>query len=159
MENTPSTLEVARLLMQVAQGFMRDVHQHLRHHHSGPRVTMAQIRALHMAAQRAPTLSEVAEALKVTRPTATRLVDGLEERGWIRRQPDPHDRRKVRLYATESGQQVVQAVQEVVHRYIAARLEGLSEEDLRALYQGLRAVYRLFQERPHSAEEPATPAP
>ncbi|WP_353225894.1 MarR family transcriptional regulator [Salinisphaera sp. C84B14] len=47
--------------------------------------------------------SDLAEWLGLDRTTVTYLVDGLEQRRWIRRQRDPADRRAHRLHLTEDG--------------------------------------------------------
>jgi DNA-binding MarR family transcriptional regulator len=44
------------------------------------------------------TMSDVSEYLKVARPSATALIQGLVRDDILVRQPDPHDRRVVRLW-------------------------------------------------------------
>ncbi len=140
-------LDVARLLTQVAHRLMRDIHQHLRHYYEGPRVTMPQMRVLHMASQDAPTLSDVADALRVTRPTATRLVDGLVQRGWLTREIDPQDRRRIRLRTTPEGRRILAHVQEAVHASVSERLARLAPADLEALFRGLQALEQVLREQ------------
>ncbi len=138
--NTPTAEEVARLLTRVANLLMRDIHKHLRHAFREPKATMPQMRVLHMASLGRPTLSDVAEALRVTRPTATRLVDGLVQRGWLIREPDPKDRRRIRLRTTPEGEAIRSQVQEVVLQAVAEKLKDLSPEVLMALYRGLEGL-------------------
>lgn len=138
--HTPSPDEVARLLTQVANRLSRSLRQQLRHECEEPRVTMPQMRVLHMASEGHPTLTDVAHSLRVTRPTATRLVDGLVQRGWIERRPDPEDRRRIRLYVTEAGLDVQRRVEAFIHRAVAERLDRLADEDVAALYKGLKAL-------------------
>ncbi len=145
----PTALETAQLLVHVASRLMRDLHQHLSHHCEGPRITMPQMRVLRMAEQGQPTLSDVANTLRVTRPTATRLVDGLVQRGWVERAPDPKDRRRVRLHITPAGQAILDRVQEAIHALMAERLAQLSAEDRATLHAGLQALNELLtQYRP-----------
>ena len=139
-KETPTPEEVARLLTRVANLLMRDIHRHLRHVFREPQATMPQMRVLHMAARGRPTLSDVAEALRVTRPTATRLVDGLVQRGWLLREPDPEDRRRIRLRTTPEGEAIRARVQEAVHQAVAEKLQGLDSEVLMALYHGLQGL-------------------
>lgn len=139
-EHTPTPDEVARLLTRVANLLMRDIHRHLRHEYREPKTTMPQMRVLHMASVGRPTLSDVAEALRVTRPTATRLVDGLVQRGWLVREPDPDDRRRIRLHTTPEGEAVKARVQEAVHRAVAEKLKSLPPDVLIALYRGLHGL-------------------
>lgn len=50
--------------------------------------------------------SELARKFDVTNPTITRTVDGLVERGYVERQPDASDRRKIYLQLTPKGLEV-----------------------------------------------------
>lgn len=45
----------------------------------------------------------------VTSGTMTNRIDRLEQRGFVRREPDPNDRRGVRVVLTESGRRCVDA--------------------------------------------------
>jgi DNA-binding MarR family transcriptional regulator len=51
----------------------------------------------------ATTLGGLAAAERVTAPTMTRIVDGLERDGLVRRGPHPDDRRAVRVVLTPRG--------------------------------------------------------
>ncbi len=55
-------------------------------------------------------ISELAERLGVTVPTASRHVTTLEERGYLGRTPDPADARAWQVELTDAGQQVVASV-------------------------------------------------
>src|SRR5205809_7101524 len=46
------------------------------------------------------TQSELAEMLEVEKPTAGRMVDRMEAKGWVERRADGADRRVNRLYLT-----------------------------------------------------------
>lgn len=145
--------EVASLLTRVASRLMRDLHRHLRQECTDAPVTMAQMRVLTMALYDSPTLSQVADALRVTRPTATRLVDGLVQRGWLLREPDPGDRRQVRLHTTPAGAAVQAKVQEIMHTAMVAHLSRLTPEALDALHEGLRALDRVLEAQLNAEEE------
>jgi len=54
------------------------------------------------------TMSQLAEAEQVRRPTITRLVDGLERRGLVRRVTDPADGRVQLVEATAAGKRLLQ---------------------------------------------------
>jgi MarR family transcriptional regulator, organic hydroperoxide resistance regulator len=57
----------------------------------------------------APGLSvrALATAAGIASPTATRMLDGLEHDGIVRRAPSEHDRRSVQLHLTDAGRPVV----------------------------------------------------
>ena len=68
-------------------------------------VTVAQCLALQRL-QRSPAgVSQLAAYLGTSVSATTRLVQGLEKRGWVQRGPDPDDGRRVRLELTTSGRQ------------------------------------------------------
>jgi DNA-binding MarR family transcriptional regulator len=61
------------------------------------------IRAL---ADRDRTLTELAELLSVTKQAAIKVVDEMEQRGFLTRRPDPGDRRVKLLSLTDKGRRV-----------------------------------------------------
>ena len=63
----------------------------------------------------APTIGDVAESLLVRHHSAVELVDRAETAGLVKRRPDGHDQRVVRLTLTRSG---------------AAKLERISQANL-----------------------------
>ena len=96
---------------------------------SGPRAS-----ALSVIVFRGPiTMSALAEAEQVRRPTITRLVDGLERRGLVRRVNDPADGRVQLVAATAAGRQLLQKGRA---RRVERLMQGvmqLSEEEQRVL--------------------------
>lgn len=74
-------------------------------------VTRAQYRVLVMLSERGPQrLVDLAEALAVSQPNATRICARLSHKGLIRRSRSSTDRRTVRVSATRAGRQVVKHV-------------------------------------------------
>ena len=96
---------------------------------SGPRAS-----ALSVIVFRGPiTMSALAEAEQVRRPTITRLVDGLERRGLVRRVNDPADGRVQLVAATSAGKRLLQKGRA---RRVERLMQGvmqLSEEEQRVL--------------------------
>ena len=65
-------------------------------------VTPGQARALRvLAGADGMRPSALADALRIAPRSATEVVDALEERGWVRREPDATDRRATRLVPTD----------------------------------------------------------
>ena len=52
------------------------------------------------------TVSEIADAMNITRPTATVAINKLEKRGYLEKQPDDEDGRTVRITLTRSGKRI-----------------------------------------------------
>ena len=66
-------------------------------------LSLAQYHLLEPLAEGPRTNRELAELAGISAPTATRLVDGLLERGFVSRVEDPIDRRAVVISLTASG--------------------------------------------------------
>lgn len=70
-------------------------------------VTLSGARAVETLVRLGPvSLNRLATELFVDKSTASRIVGCLEERGLVRRDPDPDDRRALRLALTPSGRSV-----------------------------------------------------
>ncbi len=65
------------------------------------------VKSLLWLAQGPLSLSGLAEAIGVDAPYATLIVDSLELRGLVERQPDPGDRRRKLVTLTAAGQEAV----------------------------------------------------
>jgi DNA-binding MarR family transcriptional regulator len=76
--------------------------------------------------------SDLGARLIVTRATVTGLVDSLERRGFVRRLPNPADRRSLRVEITPRGLAVLQELRTLVHRHEKAWMSRLTDEQLRA---------------------------
>ena len=73
-------------------------------------VTLTQYRTLVVLASRGPqSLAELAEAVDVTPPTATRMCDRLIKKGLIVRRHERGDRRLIRLTLAKDGRKLVDA--------------------------------------------------
>ncbi len=66
-------------------------------------VTVAQCVALQTLAAGTWDNASLARALGVTAGAVTRLLDGLEKKGWCERSRDPEDRRRVIVALTSTG--------------------------------------------------------
>ncbi|WP_337001801.1 MULTISPECIES: MarR family winged helix-turn-helix transcriptional regulator [unclassified Microbacterium] len=53
------------------------------------------------------TISTLAERERVTAPSMTNTINGLEEQGFVVRIPDEDDRRRVQVEITEAGAEIV----------------------------------------------------
>lgn len=86
-------------------------------------------------------MSELADRLLVSRPTASRVVDRLVDHGLVRRWHDQADRRVVRLALTAEGRRA-QSRAARIHVDGIARLVGgpLAGSDVGALTAALEAV-------------------
>lgn len=75
-------------------------------------LSLAQYRLLAMVDSGDERASRLAEHLAVAKPTVTAAVDGLVERGYLRRSPVPGDRRATRIVTTAAGRRALRAAEE-----------------------------------------------
>ncbi len=78
-------------------------------------------------------LTDLAGIERVRPPTMTRLVDGLEADGYVRRRTAPGDARAIRIEATPRGVQVMQEGRRRRVRRLAIALRRLAPDELRLL--------------------------
>jgi DNA-binding MarR family transcriptional regulator len=76
------------------------------------------------------TLGELATAEQVRPPTMTRIVQGLEASGLVRRARDREDGRVHRLHATAKGRRVMERGRERRVENLATLLGRLSQDDV-----------------------------
>jgi len=77
-------------------------------------------------------MRQVAEFLSCNSSNLTGITDRLEERGLVRRELDPDDRRVRLLVLTDEGRAVQRRIKDFL-RAPSESMEGLSDEELRTL--------------------------
>ena len=92
------------------------------------------------------TVSELAEALTVSRPAITRMVVLLGEAGLVKKLDNALDGRSVMVRLTPAGRRVVNRARANRVRAMAARLRGRSERELTQLVQGLRILEEMLED-------------
>ena len=96
----------------------------------GPPMTSTQRLALFETAVGGPLrLSELAERMGITAPTASRAVDGLVELGLLERLPDPADRRAVSIDVTAPGRARVEERMALAAAALEPAVAALSAQD------------------------------
>tara|TARA_B100001105_G_scaffold248309_1_gene233930 strand:+ start:65 stop:511 length:447 start_codon:yes stop_codon:yes gene_type:complete len=75
-----------------------------------------------------------AERIEVEPITLTRIVDRMEEAGWVERVADPNDRRARLLHLTDKSREIVEPLRAIVNALVEDMAEGLTsqEQDLLA---------------------------
>jgi DNA-binding MarR family transcriptional regulator len=98
-----------------------------------------------IALSRGPrSVSQLAEAVGVSRPAMTQIVDRLEEHGMVRRRHHPEDRRVVLV-------EYVPVMREVAARVVSSRrarisrvIDRMSEDEARAFLKGFKMLIAAF---------------
>jgi DNA-binding MarR family transcriptional regulator len=86
------------------------------------------------------SVKALAESLGVSLPTMSRAVDGLFERGFVRREEDSADRRMKRVGLTDSGRTVPRALNEARLSALQELMSSLADEEALALEHALGLI-------------------
>jgi len=166
MDSIWTRTTIAEELLKVFPGLGRTVSLYLRG--SGEEeTTLMQIGVLHQIQEQPITASELAKRRKVSLQSASVLVQGMVEKGWLMREPDPNDRRQFILQVTPEGLAKAEAVKAQITHLMEGLFEGLSDEEVKAAQVFLPALSRILanqmtnnttpDERHHTTEEEKTP--
>lgn len=133
----PPAEELLGLLHDVLRAVRRDTADQL-----GPGAAPGQLRMLRTLdrCERPCRLGELAEALDVAPRSVTSKVDQAEADGWIRRVPDPRDRRATLVELTDAGHDLLDRAARQRHEGVRARLDALDVDEQRTLLDLLRRV-------------------
>lgn len=127
-------------LSQLARGLSSTFDAHLR----TAGLTAARGRVLLFLAQndRPVGQSEVTAYLRVESPTVVRILDGLETLGYVRRLPDPSDRRAKLVELTASGRPRAAEVVALTLRLELEIMSGISTAETEAARRVLGKIIR-----------------
>lgn len=75
--------------------------------------------------------NQIAERMVTPTPDASRLLDRLEESGWIRRKRGKNDRRQVTSCITPAGQKLLKNIDPRIAAFHKQQFPGVSQADLR----------------------------
>ncbi|MCF6377573.1 MarR family transcriptional regulator [Nocardioides KLBMP 9356] len=105
-------------------------------------VTPSQARALRVLSSREEGMrpSVLADELRIAPRSATDVVDGLEDRGWVIRAADPTDRRATTLTLTAEGRDLADRIEGVRRQASERVLDVLTPAQRRTLHEILTVV-------------------
>jgi DNA-binding MarR family transcriptional regulator len=107
-------------------------------------VSPSRLSALSVVVYAGPlAIGALASAEGVAAPTMTRLVDGLERDGLVRRRRDPADARGVLVEATAAGKRILTRGRAQRVETLAASLSALSADELAAIGRGAELIERV----------------
>jgi len=104
-------------------------------------VTLTQLSAMGTLMANGPmSAGELAAAERVQPPSMTKVLSILEERGLVRRDVHPTDRRQAIIAITPAGEELIESERHARDAWLSQRLESLSADEREAL----RAVVPLL---------------
>jgi MarR family transcriptional regulator for hemolysin len=111
-------------------------------------LTRAQWQVLaHLARNEGTSQSALADILDIENITLGRLVDRLEDAGWVERRVCGDDRRVRRLHLTEKAKPILGRMRALGEETRSEALSGLTPEEQAALLMMLRHVRTTLSER------------
>ena len=116
-------------------------------------LSAAQWRLLgHVLREGPQTQIALAALLGVEPISVSRLIDRMEQQGWVRREAHPDDRRARIVVATDRARSVGPAVRTIAEDLYETALAGLDEDQRRGLHSALLKITENLQ----AAETPAS---
>ena len=106
-------------------------------------LSAAQLSTLKMLLHDGVRVGEIARNLGVKVPSATEQIIKLEKSGLVRRDPDPHDSRAVRVVLTTEGRAAVDSANERRNAVMADILVTLSDSERQALAAALPVIEKI----------------
>jgi DNA-binding MarR family transcriptional regulator len=135
-----AVLTASRVLVAVAARSLADAGEH---------VTLPQYRALVVLASRGPQgVAELAEAVAVTPPTASRMCDRLVRKGLVKRRTARTDRRQVRIGLTPAGREIIDDVTKRRRAEIANLVGNVPHEARVSVVEALKQLCQTAGEVP-----------
>lgn len=113
----------------------------------------------HLDSVESTVLSDLAKHMGVTASTMSLAVDRLERNGYVTRERDAADRRRVRIRLTEAGLRVRRANSVLDPALVAEMLEQLPASERRDALRGLQILARAADASRHAKSAARTAAP
>ena len=112
----------------------------------GSSLSLSEMYALSILAKRAPlSQHELGTALSLEKSSVTRLVQQLEQRGWVLRTRTERDNRVRLLRLSEEGTRIARHLQQHMSEAHTTLFERLTPHEQSALLEGLTALLRALQ--------------
>lgn len=99
-----------------------------------------------LAAKDGISQNELAEKTFKNAPTLSRIINLMEEKGWLERRRSPSDKRSFLIFLLPGGQDTHYKLSPLVKNLRKQGWEGLSEEDFARFREIMQTVYGNFPE-------------
>jgi DNA-binding MarR family transcriptional regulator len=93
-----------------------------------------------------PSITEIAEQLKITKASVTTGVNKLLHMGYVTKTRSSQDRRVYHVGLTDAGRQLVQAKYQALREYGTFIRSALSEDEARQFEATIAKLVRLFEQ-------------
>ena len=108
-------------------------------------VSRTEIGVMRAVSLRPQRVTELAAGEGVTQPAITRVVNRLEERGWVTRESDPRDGRAVMVRLTPAGGAVVEHLRGEYRALVHEEMATLDDDDVETLARAIDVLDELIE--------------
>lgn len=141
------SVEETVALLQELQGRALNIFVERRAEYGPESPTRIQAHVLNTLNKQGPiSVTEVAQILQVSAPTASQLLNTLSERGWVTTETAPGDRRRHNVHITDIGKAVLELRQQNRLNRMRAVLSELTGDERALLVSLSERVTTLWQE-------------
>ena len=92
------------------------------------------------------TVTQLAHRLSISNPAASKMLRGLEEKGYIRRLPDPEDRRITYIALSPEGSQILDRARRQADQLADNLVSRMGKEEMEELFRLCRKLADLMEE-------------
>jgi MarR family transcriptional regulator for hemolysin len=94
--------------------------------------------ALYMTSS--PTQRELADKIGVESPTLVPIIDKMEDDGYVKRKPDPQDRRIKRIYTTPKTDSLWDSMMECISQIRKVSTKDISEQEIKSALEVVKKI-------------------
>src|ERR1700710_552409 len=142
----PDSLGIAVDDVAALRGAVLILARRLRHQQAGDELSPSEAAVMGRVGRAGPmTPGQLAKSEHVQPPSMTKIIERLEARGFLRRTPDPTDRRQVLVSRTDTGNDFVEQSRAVRTAWLTQQVSKLEPDDQRAIVAATAALTRLAE--------------
>ncbi len=138
------SFQLCRLIGRIRAEFVDRVEQEMGR--CGVELNFSQFLALKLLGEESMAPGELARLLRYNAGAMTRMLDKLEQRGYLRRVPDPDDRRALRLELTPAGKAIRKRLIQCSEATSERMFAGVGERERKQLNAVLTRVLDRLQQ-------------
>lgn len=90
--------------------------------------------------------TKIAPMMGLETRSLTRILKTMEEKGLIRKSPDPTDKRSVRIFLTNLGKEKKSAAVQTINNFNQQVRHALTDEELKSFFSLFKKINQVIQE-------------
>lgn len=90
------------------------------------------------------SVGELSKKIHATKPAVSKMLNSLEEKGYIERITNQSDRRKVFITLTDNGKTIIDNASRMMYDFMESTMKKMGEEDAQALLDLMIKFYNVM---------------